>query len=887
MMRSDEDFKAEIESHVALETDQLIADGLSAREARDLAMKKFGGVVAAGERFYESRRIMWIDHVTRDARYACRSLVRSPLTTAAIVLSLAIGIGADTAVFTVANAVISRTPAGVANPEELVDISREDFDGEDSFGVNEISMPNYVDLRTRTTTLMDVYAYEPIPKPVGFAIGAEGAERVYAHMATLNYFDVLRLQAAAGRVWTDRDRDHTIVISHAFWTRRFQQDPSIIGRSVRINGEPFAIGGVAASDFRGTSLVATDVWIPFDPAPPDSSYLRRRDLPVALARGRLKPGVSAAQAAAQVETIGRALAQEYPDANEQHGLRLASASYLPGNLALPFGGIVVLIMLFVSLVLAIACANLAGVLLARGRARRRELAVRIAIGAGRGHLVRQLLTETILLFAVGAVGGVIVARSIVSMVVGLGPVLPIPGRGLRAPGSVLPLPIELVPAIDWRVLLFTSTIALLAAIGCGLAPALQAARIDPITALKDAAAGATARLRLRNTFVVVQVGLSIMLLAGAGIFIQSLRHGSSVNRGFDATRVEVVELDLAMGGYSLRSSAPVARDVLNAVRALPGVTDAALTTQLPGGRSRVGVFRPAGAPLTNRRSRVPDDGTIVSPGYFSTLRIPILEGRDFAATDVDGAPLVAIVSEQAARRFWNGQSAIGKRLVLGPWQARFGELVNEKELLVIGVVGEVRAQAGERERPAVYLPLNQHHATGLHVVARSRQRSIVSDLRRAVAVIDANVPVVTAQTLDDALRTYQWPQRAAAFVSVSLGIVGLILVGIGIYGVTAYTVAARTREIGVRMALGAERSSVLRMVLGHCLGLVAAGSVIGLATSVAAISALRAVFFGFPSADLVSFGSSVTIVVVAGLAACAVPARRAIRVDPVTTLRCE
>jgi predicted permease len=874
MKRSDEDFRAEIEAHIALETDQLTADGLSARDARELAIRKFGRAVAVQERFYESRRIMWLDHFARDIRCACRSMVRSPLTTTAIVLSLAIGIGADTAVFTIANAVISRAPAGVANPEELVDISREDLDG--SLGVNEISMPNYVDLRTRTMTLVDVSANEPIPKPVGLAIAGQ-AERVYAHTVTANYFDVLGVRAAAGRMLTDQDPDRAIVLGHAFWTRRFQRDPNVIGRSVRINGQPFVIAGVAASGFRGTSLVATDMWIPFDPAPSDSSS--RRDAPAALARGRLKPGVSVAQAAAEVEMIGRTLAQEYPE-NRQHGLRLAAASYIPGRLALPFGGVVVLVTLFVSLVLAIACANLAGVLLARGRARRGEIAVRIAIGAGRAHLVRQLLTETVLLFAVGAVGGVVVARGIVSIVVALGSVLPVPSSRSRLSFST----IDVVPAIDWRVLTFTSAIALVAAIACGLVPALQAARIDPMAALKDTVAGATARLRLRNTFVVVQVGLSIVLLVGAGIFIQSVRHSSSISRGFDSTGVEVIELDFAMGGYSPQSSAPVARDLLNEVRALPGVTDAALSVLLPTvARMRVGVFRP---PLTDRRSSV-SDGNIVSHGYFSTLRIPILEGRDFAATDVDGAPLVAIVSAETARRFWNGQSAIGKRLVLGPSQLRFGRPTNEKELLVIGVVGEVRAQPGERERPAVYLPLDQHHATALYIAARSRKGSTVGDLRRAVTVVDPNVPVMTAQTLDDALAMYEWPQRAAAYVSVSLGVVALILIGIGIYGVTAYSVAARAREIGVRMALGAERTSVLRMVLGHGLGLVAAGSAIGLATSAAAILALRAVFFSFPSADLVSFGSSVTIVVLVGLAACVAPARRAMSVDPVATLRCE
>jgi putative ABC transport system permease protein len=622
MKRSEDDFKAEIEAHIALETDQLMAEGLSARDARELAIKKFGGVVAAEERFYESRRLMWLDHFARDLRYACRSMVRSPLTTAAIVLSLAIGIGADTAVFTIANAIISRAPAGVANPEELVDISREDRD--DPFGVNEISMPNYVDLRTRMTTLVDVYAYEAIPKPVGFAIGGQGAERVYAHTVTANYFDVLGVQTAAGRVLTDQDRERAIVLSHAFWTRRVQQDPSVIGRSVRINGQPFVIAGVAASSFRGTSLVAADLWIPFDPAPPDSSY--RRDSEAALVRGRLRPRVSMAQAAAEVEMIGRALAQEYPDQNRHQGLRLAAASYIPGNLALPFGGVVVLVTLFVSLVLAIACANLAGVLLARGRARRGEIAMRIAIGAGRAHLVRQLLTETVLLFAVGAIGGVVVARGIVSIVIGLGPMLPVPRRGPGAVGPMLSVPIDMVPAIDARVLMFTSAIALIAAISCGLVPALQAARIDPIAALRDTVAGVTARLRLRNTFVVVQVGLSIVLLAGAGIFIQSVRHSSSVKPGFDSTRVEVIELDFAMGGYSPQSSAPVARDLLNAVRALPGVSDAALSMLLPSAaRMRVGVFRPGGAPLTDRRFRV-FDGNIVSPGYFSTLRIPFGRG---------------------------------------------------------------------------------------------------------------------------------------------------------------------------------------------------------------------------------------------------------------------
>ena len=327
-------------------------------------------------------------------------------------------------------------------------------------------------------------------------------------------------------------------------------------------------------------------------------------------RGRLKPGVSEAQAAAEIETIGHALEEEYPDQNREHGLRLAAASYVPGNLALPLGGAVVLITLFVSLVLAIACANLAGVLLARGRARRGELAIRIAIGAGRAHLVRQLLTETLLLFAAGAIGGVVVARGIVSLVVALGPMLSVPRRWPGALGPALSMPIDAAPAIDGRVLAFTSAIALVAAIACGLGPALQVARIDPIAALRDSVAGATARLRLLNTFVVVQVGLGIVLLAGAGILIQSVEQSSSIDRGFDAKGVEVTELDLSMAGYSPQSGAPVARDLLNAVRALPGVTDAALGMLLPSAsRMRVGDVQagrgPADRPSVARVRRQP------------------------------------------------------------------------------------------------------------------------------------------------------------------------------------------------------------------------------------------------------------------------------------------
>ncbi len=870
MTRSDEDFRVEIEAHIALETDRLIADGMVPANARDLAIKRFGGVIRAEERFYESARVVFLDHAVRDARYALRSLSRSPLFAATAALSVAIGIGAVTAVFTIANALLLRASVGIVDPDRLVDISR--IDERSRFGVSEVSYPVYLDIRERATLLEDAYGYEAMAKAMSLALGGAAAERIFGHVVSANYFEVLGVTPAAGRLFTAADRTPLVVLSDAFWARRFQRDPSLVGQNVRVNGKSFTIAGVASAAFRGTSLVATDIWTAVDSDPVASSFLARRDLFWGLVRGRLKPGATVAQLAAEIDAIAAALADEHPE-TLAHGLRVAPASRLPGNLAVPLGGVAVLLMGFVSLVLVIACANLAGILIARASARRRELAVRIAVGASRAQLVRQSLTETLVLFLFGGAGGLVVAQALTTVLLA---VLP-----------ALPLPLEIAPALDMRVAAFAAGLSVIAALSCGIAPALHASATDAIPALKDGVAGASARLRLRHAFVLAQVALSVILAAGAGLFIRALQKAVTIDTGFRPDGVELVELDLGLAGPSAESHTQRARELLQRIAALPGVRHAALAASLPtGGRTRIAQFALDGADLAANRF-LAADSNVVSPRYFATLGVPVIEGRDFDAADREGSQLVAIVSAEAARHFWPRQTAIGKTLQMLPTGFRRGQSASARALVVVGVVGDVRMGA-ESPRPTIYLPYEQRDVSRFAIIARSDGgAALARSVRQVVASVDRDLPILTAQALDQAIAADRIAQRVAAISSGSLGAVGLLLAVIGVYGVTAYTVSARTREIGIRLALGAQHRTILRMVLGHGLTIVVLGAAIGISLAAAATRVLHTTIAGFPGGDLVSLAAPLAIFVTTGLAACFVPARRALRIDPTTALRCE
>jgi predicted permease len=818
---------------------------------------------------------MWFDYLQQDLRYALRSFARSPIFAFTAVLSLAVGIGADTAVFTIANSLLLRPPAGVTAPDRLVDISGIERDH--AFGVNEISFPNFGDLRSRTITLDDICGYEPVSEPMSFA-GADGAERIFGHRVTTNYFAVLGVGSAGGRLFDTRASEQsaaeqTVVLSHRFWTRRFNRDQSIFGQTVSLNSSQFTVVGVAAPAFEGTSLIATDIWVPLSTTSSPASYLAQRDLGWALLRGRLKPGVSVAQAAAEVDTIGRGLEQQYPVENGGKGLRLAAASLIPGNLALPLTGIVMLVMGFVSLVLLIACSNLTGVLLARATARRREIAVRVAIGAGRSRLVRQLLTETLVLFVLGGASGLLLARGLTSVINSLLPSLPVP--------------IELSVTLDGRIIAFTTGVSLLAALLSGLVPALQTTKPDVISTLKDEASGASSSSRLRNAFVVSQVALSIVLVIAAGVFVRALQKATSIEPGFEPAGVEVASLDLSLANYTSATGPRFLTELASRIRDIPGVQDATVAASLPtGGPSRYGYLSHPGVQPSRGGQQLPADWNVVQPRYFSTMRIPFIAGRDFNDADRGGVQRVVIVSEEAARRYWPGLDPIGKVLLHHSGEFRRGQDNSPKPVVVVGIVGDVKTRLRESPRPQVYLPLQQQFVSGVVIAARTTDgKRVGGAIRQVVTSLNRNLPILTSQTLDEAVALTLLPQRLGAFLSGGLGVVGLLLAMMGIYGVTAFAVAQRTREIGIRIALGATRAAIIAMVLRFGARLVAGGAIVGLLFAVALNAILSRLFFGFPPIDPIPFAASTVLFLIVGLTACVVPLRRATRIDPLVVLR--
>jgi predicted permease len=874
--RAEDELFRETAAHLALLEDDLQRRGMTAGEARVEARRAFGGVEQMKDRQRDARSFVWLDDARWDLRHAARLLRRDVLFTLTAVLSLAIGIGANTTVFTIAHAVLFRPPAGVADPDQLVDIGTRTPGG----GFGNSSYPNYLDLRARTTTLDGVYAYSLFPQAMSLDAesGTSGSERIFATLVAANYFNTLGATSSAGRLFgpdeNNPDTADGLVLSHQYWSRRFNGDPGIIGRAMTLNGRPMTVIGVASDGFQGTGIRAGDAWVPIASAASASSLSERASAWLLLG-GRLKPGVTAPQAAAEVDAIGRALAVEYPDQNKGLGFRVQRLSPVPGSSA-PIAVFLALLMSIVGLVLVIACANVTGVLLARASARRQEIAVRLAMGAGRSRLVRQLLAETLMLFSMGGLAGLLLARGLTSTIVAALP--------------ALPFPVDVSVALDLRAILFTAALVLVAALLSGLAPALQASKAEVVPALKDDVS-APARVRLRHAFVVAQVALSILLVVVAGLFVRALQAAGASDPGFDRRGVELASLDLSMAGYTGTTGLPFVRELAERVRALPDVQAASVATSLPGGFEvqRRGVTVPGVTPPDGERA-FGVDWNNVEPGYFAALHIPIASGRDFTTADRAGARLVAIVGEGTARRFWPGQDPIGKQIVQQEPGVRGPDPAAAKKLLIVGVARDVKASTliDGLSSSLVYVPLQQQYLSRVTIVARTtRGQRIADELRRLVASMNRDLPIVTSQTLDDATAIGLVPQQIIMSVAGGLGLIGALLAAIGIYGVAAYAVTRRTREIGIRIALGAQRADVVAMVLRQGMWLAVIGSAIGLLIAAAASRALVAFLFGIPPLDPVIFSGAAVLFALVGLAACYLPARRAAQVDPLTALRYE
>ncbi|MEW6320832.1 MAG: ABC transporter permease [Acidobacteriota bacterium] len=818
-----------------------------------------------------------------DLRYAIRLLARSPLVTATAVLSIALGIAATAAIFSIADALLLRPRPGVRQADRLVDVGRARASGE---GFDNFGYALFSELRRHSSSFEDLAA--SVLTPDAMSLGSESAERVHAALVSASYFGVLGTRAAVGRTFLD-DEDRTpgerpvTVLSYGFWMRRFSGDPGIVGRTLVLNGLGYTVVGVAEAGFTGHSIFAPDLWVPMAMVAsvrgdPDAArvLLESHNAVWHTAIGRLKPGVTTAEARAELNTIYANVAREHPAeyAERSWSIAVERSGRVPYGLLTPVLAFVGLLFGLTLVVLLIACSNVAGMLLARATVRRREMATRLAIGADRRRLIGQLLTETAALFALAAIASLPVTFAFV--------------QGLEAAIPSLPVPLMLDLQVNWRVLVFAFSSAAATGLAFGLAPARQALRVDLAPALHGH--GATAdrqRLSLRQVLVTGQVALSLLLLVATGLFLRTLQQASTIPPGFDPAGVEVVTLDTALAGHRGQATVALVEGLLARVRALPGVEGAATSRMIPlqGGGLSLGGLRVPGTTSPGGDDVWSADWDVVSPEYFATLRLPVVEGRAFTADDRDGGPLVAIVNETFAARAWPGRSAVGQRL----WQTRGRDRSQDRPVEVIGVARDGKYRSlGESPRNFVYVPLGQHPMTEVNLYVRLREaRDVGDDLRALVREADPNLPVLQHVSLEEAIGIGLLPQRLAAAVSGAVGVVGLLLAAIGLYGVTAFAVAQRTREIAVRMALGATRARVLRLVFARGLWLTAAGLLVGLGLAAGTGSLARSLLVGVSPLDGVAFGAAAGLLTIVAALATWVPANRASRLDPARALRAE
>ncbi len=811
-----------------------------------------------------------------DLRYAGRLLRRSPVFTLTAILSLTIGIGANTTIFSAASALLLRPLPGIAEQDRLVDIGRT----QDGRGFDNSSYPNFKDVRERVTTLSGVYAARLEPQPMSLG-GRDGAERIYGTIVSANYFAVLGTQPRAGRLLVDADDSgapgsHPVmVISDELWQRRFGGDASVIGQTIPLNGHPFAIVGVTPPGFQGTTVLRADAWVPISATALASPRLRTsllssRESVWLLMGGRLRAGVTVAQAHAELDAIGKALEREFPRQNRGKGLTALRSAVVPGHIDV-FAGFVGLLTGIVGLVLVIACVNLSGMLLARAAGREREIAVRLAIGASRARLIRQMLAETCLLFAGGCVMGLLVSRALGATLLGLLPALPVP-LGIDMP-------------IDWRVFAFSATLSFAAAIVSGLAPALQASRPDLVPSLKAEGAGRSGRMRLRSGFLVGQIALSLLLVLTAGLFLRALERAGRVNPGFDQANVDVVMLDLSLAGYSDETGPGFVRELATRTAAQSRVSSVALAADLPldGGRMGFGGLRTPGLPRANGDISFDADWNTVSPGVFKTLNLRLVRGRDFTDADVASAPGVAIVNQTMARQIWGDGDPIGRTI-----EANYDRDAGWIPVTIVGVAADARLMAlDQAANPYIYVPLAQRYTPRMSLLVKHTGGTTIPEMRALIRQMNPNLPVSQALPMTEVTAIGLIPQRILAAVAGSLGTIGLLLAAIGIYGVTSYNVSRRVREIGIRVALGADTEKVLRMVLRQGVGLTGIGVAIGIAAGALVSQVLRSLLFGISTIDPVTFAGTAVLFLAIAVAASYGPARRATRVDPMSALRAE
>ncbi len=875
----------ELRFHLERDAAQNRQRGMNPEEARYAALRAFGGVEQSREECRDARGVRMLDEFLQDLRYSARMLLNRPGFTLIAILTLALGIGANTAILSTVNGFILR-PLPVENPDELV----APFWGskKDAEVWGGVSYANYLDLRERNQSLSGMLVWSLTS--AGVSAGASGdsarAEVAWGELVSANYFDVLGVKPALGRGFLPEEErtqntHPVVVISHSLWRQRFNGDAAIVGKTIYLNGAPFTVVGVAPATFKGLKFMFRQAfWVPLMMSATlgtggdwetDRGWARFNLL------GRLKPGVTPAQAEADLNRIAEALAQQYPKNNADTKVQIVSerdGRIFEGTKAFRLGALLALCV--AGLVLLVACANVANLLLARSAARAKEIGIRLALGAGRWRIVRQLLTVSLLLALLGG---------------GLGWLFAYWGTALvHASIPPIPFPIDLNFSPDWYVLKWMVAVTLATVVIFGLVPALAASQPDLVAVIKDSAAGqlhSKRRWNLRNVLVVAQVAISIVVLICAGLFLRSLNKAVKFDPGFSTENLVTMKLDPGLLAYDEAAGKRFYAETLRRAAALPGVRAASLAAFLPLGDSNgiVGPLTKEGEPDPLPNQGIDVSSNWVAPGYFATLRTPLVMGRDFTERDTQDAPLVVIVNQEFARKFYGSEEhALGKRFRFWTSKAPLREIIGiAKNGLYLNLY--------EDPRPYIYLPEYQLYQSGMMLLVSANKANdlpaIAESVRREITQLDARLPV-SGVTLAEANMSFAyWVPRVMAGITAAFGLLALLLATMGLYGVMTYTVSQRTREMGIRMALGAQSRHVLQLVIRQGMSLVLIGLCIGLVSAIALTRMIATLLFGVGAKDPLTFVVVAALLSIVAFVACYIPGRRATRVDPLIALRYE
>jgi macrolide transport system ATP-binding/permease protein len=864
------DMDDELDFHLQMEIDENLRQGMQPAEARSQAHRRLGGVAQLKETYRETHALPIIEVLWQDIRFGFRMLRRSPGFSLLAILCLTLGIGATTAVFSWIEGILLRPFPLVAHQERMMAITGTDRVTHDR---DDVSFPDFLDF-AKHCTLFDAFIVDRITGTT-LAIG-DRADRTSMSVVSANYFDALGVHPILGRGFQPaedygRNAHPVTVISYQMWKERFRGDPAIIGKAQRLNGMPHTIIGVAPEGFYGTFVGwAMQLWVPasmqetFDPG---GYKLEDRGARWIEGFVRLKPGVTPDQAQAEISSVAKQLETEYPATNRGRGIQLYPLWQTPFNNAgtlLPTLSIALAVVVFV---LLIACANVSNLLLVRAFGRRHEMTVRLSVGAGRGRLLQQLITEGFILSTIAAAGGLLVAIWCRNLLI-----LLLPARG----GVAMFLPGDL----DWRVLALSAGVGLISTLLFGLVPAIQTSKVDLASALKAESGGVVGgkrRALVRSSLVVVQVALSFVLLTGAGLLLQSLRAVQNTSPGFLTRTVLSSNVDLVAAGYDPQRIKNFDDALIDRLQAVSGVQSAAISRMTPFSYRSYST-----APIAVDGYETPPDEqpTIefneVGPAYFATMGIPLVAGREFTLADNETGPQVAVVNEAMAAQFWRGRNPIGSRVqVKGRW------------LQVVGVAKMSKYRnLTETARPFFYVPMRQS-SMGMNIQIRTPlgPETLAKVLVREIHAIDANLAPGELITMQEQVDRTTAAQRIAVSMLGVFGGLALLLAAIGLYGVMSYAVSQSTRELGLRMALGATVSNLLRLVMSQGLVLTAFGVVVGATVALTMAKLIANLLYKVSPRDPLAFGLALLVMTIASIAACFLPAWRATRIDPLRALR--